>query len=125
MAIYNPDFFYYSGHSDENSIFLENKNGRIDDFDSLEFIKLIDSSNVSEIYLNSCSSKYILENKEKNHLKCHGYNQKIPDFQARKLGIIFFSFLIRYEYDFYEAMEKSKKYIEFQENISISYIYEL
>lgn len=120
---YNPDFIYYSGHSDENSIFFENNNGRNEYFDGLAFISLIETANINKIFLNSCKSKYILELKSKPNLKCIGYAIKVPDFQARPLGINFFTFFIRYGLDFYESIERSREYIETQERISIPYIY--
>ncbi len=120
---YIPDFIYYSGHSDENFIFFENNNGRNDHFDGLEFINLIQTTDITEIFLNSCKSKYILELKNKSNLKCIGYTRRVPDFQARPLGINFFTFFIRYGLDFYESIERSRNYIETQERISIPYIY--
>ncbi len=123
LSGYDIDLFYFSGHSDENSIFLENNYGKKNNFDALEFIELIETTNISEIYLNSCKSSYILELKQKPNLKCIGYNRDVPDFQVRNLGINFFKFQIRYGFDFYESIDKSIKYIENQAGIGISYVY--
>ncbi len=123
LLSFNPDFIYYSGHSDENFISFENDNGKKVDFAGSEFIKLIESTNLSEIYLNSCNSKYILELIQKPNTKCIGYNQKVPDSQVRRLAIYFFLFLIRYEMDFFDAIEKSRNFIEIDDNINIPYIF--
>ncbi len=123
LFTFNPDFIYYSGHSGDNYIFFENKNGIVDKIEGADFIKLIETTNINEIYLNSCSSKDILELKKKTTIKAIGYNRKVSDFQARRLAIYFFLFLLRYKMGFYEAIESSKKFIESEDKIIIPYIY--
>ncbi|MHA1756310.1 MAG: GTPase domain-containing protein [Promethearchaeota archaeon] len=119
---FNPDFLYYTGHSEEYLIFLENAKGLAESIDGKDFIDLIDNSNISEVYLNSCSSKYILELTEKTSLKYIGYNQPINDIYARDLGYAFLIFLIRYEMDFKNALKRSKSFVEKQKGITINFI---
>lgn len=92
IDFYKPKYLHFIGHSDPNSIYV------FDKFERERAISYNEFNNVFRnkfelLFLNSCFSiEYLKNMSSKNYVYSLGYTNKISDFIAKYIAVIFYSY---------------------------------